>query len=281
MSHLNTHSDGSILTIELNNPSKKNPLTFPLLGELVHQLEVAANEGKKVAIIKGSGDSFSAGYNIDPGAKTDYVADHRIDADASRLSALSNLLRSIRNAPIAVISQIHGYCVAGGTDLLLSSDIAICAHDAKIGVPNVRSLGITLMSTVWPLLIGPAKSKLMMFTGDLIDGWLAEEWGLAALSVAPEKLESTVLAVARRVALMPSDMLQISKLAMNRALDTAGTDQMLRSAVELDAMAHFSSTAIKFWQHANSRGLKSALSERDQPFSKDSILEIIRQQRQH
>lgn len=256
----------SIALLTLKNPAKKNPLSLVVLDEILSHLVAAGSVGAKVAVVRGSGDSFSAGYNLDPSSRVDYAGASGIVNDVAQLQRLADRLKAIRQSPLPLLSQVHGYCFAGGTDLMLASDIAIAASDARIGVPNVRSLGISLLSTLWPLHMGPMRAKMMMLTGDWISGAQAEQWGLVGLSVPAGELEQSVMALAQRIALLPTDLAQSVKRATNRAFDTVGVDQLVAAAVEIDTIAHFSAPVVHFWQSAREAGLKSALKAREAPF---------------
>src|SRR5690606_26365827 len=137
---------------------------------------------------------------------------------------------------------------------------------ARIGMPNVRGLGISLLSTLWPLYVGPMRTKLMMFTGDLISGAQAERWGLVAASVPEAELEQAVQELALRIAQVPPSLLRATKLASNRAFERHGHDELIRDAVDIDTMVHFTDPISEFWQRAREEGMKAALRERDAGF---------------
>jgi enoyl-CoA hydratase len=158
---------------------------------------------------------------------------------------------------------------------MLASDVAIAAQTARIGVPNVRGLGISLFSTVWPDKIGAMRTKLMRFTGDLVSGKQAEAWGLVALATRDEDLERISRRIAVRISLLPADALAAVKLAANRASDLAGVENMVRSAVEIDAIAHVTETTTEFWRSARADGLKFALRQRDSVYDGDGLSSII------
>lgn len=258
-------ADG-IARLTLENPAKKNPLSLAVLDDILAHLQRAEADGARVAVVRGAGDSFCAGYNLDPSGRVDYASANGIVDDVKQLQRLADRLKAIRQSPLPLIAQVHGYCFAGGTDLMLASDVAIVAQDAKIGVPNVRSLGISLLSTLWPLAMGPMRAKMMMFTGDWISGAQAERWAMVGLAVPAEELEPSVMALARRIAGMPVDLVKPVKRAMNRAFDMIGVDQLVAAAVEIDAISHFSSPVVDFWKMAREDGLKTALRAREQPF---------------
>lgn len=275
MTTLTQQQAGSVLTLQLNNPSKKNPLSATLYTEIADAIRNGEKDGAKVVVIKGSGDAFSAGYNLDPNSRADYASSNGIVPDVEQLRKLATLLKVIRRSSLPVISQVHGYCFAGGTDLMLASDISVVADDAKVGVPNVRSLGITILSSSWPMLIGPMRAKLMMFTGDWISGKQAAEWGLAALSQPADELESAVGVIAQRISEVPLDMLKVAKMTLNRSAEIGGFDSIIDAAVELDAIAHFSEPVVNFWKHSREEGLRAALKGREAPFPGNVLTKLL------
>jgi len=275
MSLVDLEVRGGVALLTLENPAKKNPLSLAVLDAIVAHLGTAGAAGAKVAVVRGSGDSFSAGYNLDPTSRVDYAGASGIVDDVAQLQRLADRLKAIRQSPLPLLSQVHGYCFAGGTDLMLASDIAIAADDAKIGVPNVRSLGISLLSTLWPLHMGPMRAKMMMLTGDWVSGAQAERWGLVGASVPAAELETCVMELAQRIALLPTDLAQAVKRATNRAFDTIGVDQLMAAAVEIDTIAHFSAPVVGFWQSAREAGLKAALKNREAPFEGNVLAGLL------
>jgi len=272
---IQTEKRGRVHSIRLSNPQKRNPLSADVLTEILGALNEAQKLGASVAVISGAGEAFSSGYTLGAEGRSDYVGSNAILDDVARLRQLAGLLLAIHKHPIVTIAQVHGFCVAGGTDLMLVCDVAVAAHSARIGLPNVRSLGISLLSTVWPLLVGPMRAKLMMYTGDLIRGAQAEEWGLVGLSAPDGALEEVVTKLADRFSLMSGDLLKANKLASNRALEVIGIEQLISSAVEIDTIAHFSRPVIDFWRSVEGVGLKNALKERDKPYAENDLSTLI------
>ncbi len=254
-----------IASITLNRPDKLNALSIELQEELVQALkEVESDTDVRVAIIKGAGRAFSAGYDIEPGGTVAY-RERTILADRSRLEAVAARWLSLWECSKPVIAQVHGLCLAGGTDMALLADVVVAAEDAKIGHPGVRGIG-TQLTQMWAYLVGPMRAKMLMLTGDTITGKQAAEWGLVAAAVPPERLEEEVLRLARRMAAIPVELLSINKLVINRVLENMGLKQSIRSACELDSISHFTPPVKEFWEILNSQGLKAALKWRDRDF---------------
>jgi enoyl-CoA hydratase len=166
-----------------------------------------------------------------------------------------------------VIARIHGYCVAGGTDLALLSDIIVAAQDAHIGFPPVRAMGGP-PAHMWTYLVGPQWAKYMLLTGEFVTGAEAERIGLVWKSVPLDELEETVEELADRLAMVPTDLLAGNKRSVNLALEMMGARTMQRLAAEMDARMHVSPAWKTGAAAAVARSLKSALEWRDGPLRK-------------
>lgn len=254
--------------IVLNRPNKLNALSVELQEELVKAVGIAEQDsGIRVIIIKGAGRAFSAGYDIDPASTVAYRQRNILD-DRKRLIDVARRWMTIWYCQKPIIAQIHGICLAGGTDMALLADVAIASEDSQMGHPGVRGLGTTL-TQMWAYLIGPMRAKMMLLTGDTISGKQAAEWGLIAKAVARDKLEEEVIRLANRMAAIPAELLCINKLAVNRILETMGLKQCIMASCELDSISHFTPPVIQFWEIVNSQGLKQALKWRDREFKED------------
>jgi enoyl-CoA hydratase len=274
---VSTDYQDSICTIKLCNGEKRNPLSREAQDGILASLEDARRCRAKVVIIKGDGPAFCSGYNLDPSSRTAYIESPDILTDLAGLRRSAEFLLQVRRYPMPILAQVHGHCLAGGTDLMLATDIAIASKSARIGVPNVRSLGISLLSTLWPIYIGPMRSKLLFFTGDWISGEQAEKWGLVALSIAEQELDAAVTKIAQRISLLPKDLLETMKLAGNRAFETIGVDQLVAAALEIDVIAHFSPSVKDFWQEVKHNGLTPSLRKRDEPFREGNLSALLEQ----
>jgi enoyl-CoA hydratase len=259
--------EDKVFRLTLNRPEKLNALSQKLLHELELVMdEFDSNSDATVLIIRGAGRAFSAGYDIAgtqrPGATfsvtTDRLALHRTIERWQRLWSLSK----------PTIAQVHGYCLAGGTELAGHCDIVFASEDAVFGHPAGRSLGILPTLSMWPVLMGPRKTKEYFFTGDLMSAKEALEWHLVNRVFAREKLEEETLAYARRVALVPAELLMLHKAAVNRYLDILGIRAAEQSSADLDALAHQTDTVRNWMRSSREKGLRAALTERDRPFAK-------------
>jgi enoyl-CoA hydratase len=163
------------------------------------------------------------------------------------------------------IAQVHGYCLAGGTDVALLCDMIIAADDATFGFPAARSMG-ALPNNMWLYNIGPQWAKRLTMTGDSITGAEAQQLGLVMKAVPPEDLEAEVEQLADRLALIDPDVLTVNKRVINVGLELMGARTLQRLALEYDVRGHNAAAAKAFFGTAAKEGLRRALKDRDAPF---------------
>ncbi len=266
--------------ITLNRPEKLNALSRQLQSEL-RQALVDADEDDRVhcVILRGAGRAFSAGYDLTPDRRLEgetaaerdqyaevYRRSQAFDDDTWRMEQAQHDRMTIFDMHKPVIGQIHGYCVAGGTDLVLLCDIVVAAADTQIGFPPVRAMGGP-PAHMWTYLVGPQWAKYMLLSGEFIDGTTAERIGLVWKSVPGEDLEETVEELADRLAMVHPDFLSGNKRSVNLALELMGARTMQRLASEMDARMH-TSPGMDDWRTRNrEQGLKEALAWRDGRFA--------------
>lgn len=264
-------SDG-IGRVRLNRPEKLNALSRELQDELVDCLERADDDRDvRVMTLQGNGRAFCAGYDITPPStpEAQAVAQEQRDnirSDIHRMKRTPNTMNSILNLSKPVIVGVHGYCIAGGTDLAMHCDIIIAADDAQIGFPPVRSMG-TPPTHMWTYMVGPQWAKWFLLTGESVSGTRAEELGLVWKSVPGEGLDAAVEDLARTMARIPWELLAANKSIVNKAMDLMGRTTLQHIAAETDAIAHQAPIVKEFSRMAREEGLKAALEWRDSPFS--------------
>jgi enoyl-CoA hydratase len=160
---------------------------------------------------------------------------------------------------------VHGFCVAGGTDLALCSDLLVIASDAKIGYPPARVWG-SPTTALWAYRLGAQRAKRLLFTGDCLTGTEALEWGLAIEAPAPEQLDEQAEALVQRIARMPINQLRMMKLLVNESLHAQGLHAVQTLGVLLDGAARHTPEGYAFQARAMRDGFKAAVSARDRPF---------------
>lgn len=259
--------DGGIARITLNRPEKLNALSRQLQDELTAATNAAdADDDIHVIVIKGNGRAFSAGYDITP--RQESAEERRqmtVRRDIQNLRRTQGRWDALLNLGKPVVAQIHGYCLAGGTDLALHCDFIIAAEDATIGFPAVRAMG-SPPTHMWTYLVGPQWAKYMIMTGNSVDGKTAERIGLVWKSVPAAQLDAAVEELAQTLAKVPTDLLIANKSIVNKALDHMGRAMVEQLAAENDAVAHLAPAVEEFRRASREQGLKAALDQRDSPF---------------
>jgi len=256
-----------VFRITLNRPEKLNAMSPGLLAEFDRALaEFEGNHEASVLIIRGAGRAFCAGYDLNAGGGSGRP--YTITEDRWAMRKLVERWQRLWNLPKPTIAQVHGYCLAGATELAGHCDIVFAAEDAQFGHPAGRTLGVLPTLSMWPYLIGMRRTKEFLFTGDSMTAAQALEYGLVNRVFPRARLEEEVLAYARRVAKVPVDMLSLHKAATNRFVELMGIYAAEQSASEFDAIAHQTTTAKTETKKMRERGVKEAFRERDGSFAK-------------
>ncbi|HYM16738.1 MAG TPA: crotonase/enoyl-CoA hydratase family protein [Dehalococcoidia bacterium] len=271
-------TEGGKARITLNRPEKLNALSMKLQRELNAALWEADNDTAiHVIILRGAGRAFSAGYDLtplqSPARRADkdeaYTSVYRgvasFEDDAWQLERQQRERLALWDVHKPVIAQIHGYCLAGGTDLALLCDIVVAADDAVIGFPPVRAMG-SPVGHMWTYLVGPQWAKYFLLTGDSVSGREAAEIGLVWRSVPADALEAEVEALASKMEMIEVELLAPNKRIVNVALEMMGARTIQRMAAEMDARAHQAPAVREFGRLAMTEGLKAALEWRDRKF---------------
>ncbi len=257
--------------IIFNRPEKLNALSGELLMELNEALWEADNDVEVHAVVvRGQGRAFSAGYDLTPrprsnGEDSRHRGARAFDDDTWQLERAQRLRMAIFDMHKPVIAQVHGYCLAGGTDIALLCDMVIAADDAVFGFPPARDLG-ALPNNMWLYNVGPQWAKRLTLTGDTITGAEAAKIGLVLKSVPADLLEREVEGLLDRLALIDPALLSANKRIINVGLELMGARTLQRLACENDARAHLASSAREFQVTAREQGLRAALQARDKKF---------------
>lgn len=276
--HLIYEVDRGRARITLNRPEKLNALSLELQQELNDALwEADADTNVHAVILRGAGRAFSAGYDLTPMSRPressederGYTAVYRgratFDDDAWGLERAQRLRMALFDMHKPVVAQIHGYCLAGGTDVALLCDMVIASDDCVIGFPPARSMG-ALPNQMWLYNIGPQWAKRLLLTGDTVTGQEAAKLGLVLKSVPGDMLEAEVEGLVDRMAMIDTDLLTANKRIINVGLELMGARTLQRLAAENDARAHLAPSVREFGRIAREEGLKAALHWRDARF---------------
>jgi enoyl-CoA hydratase len=278
--------DGGSARIVLNRPEKRNALTDTLLRELHDALWEADLDRRVHAVsLSGAGTCFSAGYDLRGDGhghygSSDAVTDHTardgttFDDDSWYLERSQRLRMVLFDMHKPVIAKVHGYCLAGGTDVALLCDIVIAATDSAFGFPPARNLG-TLPNNMWLYNCGPQWAKRITMTGDLISGEDAAKIGLVMKAVSPDLLDREVDGLLARLALIDPDLLSANKRIINLGLELMGARTLQRLAAENDARGHLARPAQPFRELLHELGPAQAFKVRDAPFG-DGVVRVDR-----
>jgi len=264
-----------ISKITLNRPEKLNALSSQLRSEIVDAVKDSErDDGINVIVVKGAGRAFSAGYDVGGTnqlmGKEEYMSRRheqtiRRDID-SMLSEVVDVWNTLWKCRKPIISQVHGYCLAGGTDFVLHTDIIVCTEDAQFGYPAVRAMG-SPPTHMWTYLVGPQWAKYILLTGLSVDGKTAERIGLVWKAVPADKLEEEVSRLAETIAKVPYGLLALHKRIVNISLEMMGRSLVQQLAAEGDAIGHLDPTVIEFNEIAATQGIKAAFEWRDSKFN--------------
>ncbi|WP_308014981.1 enoyl-CoA hydratase-related protein [Nocardia coffeae] len=256
--NLRIEHNGPVSWIVLDRPGSANALSNELLDEFSDALDALATGGGPIVGIRGAGKGFSAGYDIGQVGKVVSVPDPV--ADRERLARNVNRYLAIWDHPKPVIAAVHGYCIAGATQMCVFADITLVAEDARIGEPAIP-LGGGYIAPLWAPLVGPKRAKELAFVpGNAIDGTTAVEWGWANHAVPEKDLVSVTEDLAARMARTPSDILRIKKLSINKSMEAMGVRTAAQGGAEMDALLHLSPSVAEVRAFVAEVGLKAAVA---------------------
>jgi len=251
--------------ITLNRPEKRNALSNALRGEIfdcLHNNDV--DPDVRVTIIRGAGKCFSAGYELGGGNAGQELPWYTPGGDGHWPRHVTAGWMSIWELGKPVIAQVHGYCLAGGSELATCCDLVYMADDAQMGYPAVRFGVPDNHFHTW--FVGMRKAMEMMLTGDSISGVEAARLGWANASVPAAELEAKVLEMAKRIASVPADLVQLNKRVVHRQMEIMGLHTGIRVGSELCALGTHQKSMHEFLKATREKGLTGALQQRDEPF---------------
>ena len=200
--------------------------------------------------------------NHDPAGTWDPMVDYAM------MSRFNRGFASLLHANKPTVAKLHGFAVAGGSDIALFADQIICADDVRIGYPPTRVWGVPAAG-MWAHRVGDARAKRMLFTGECIDGRTAADWGLAVESWPADELDERTEALVEKIALLPVNQLMMVKLALNSALLAQGVATSGMVSTVFDGISRHTREGYAFQQRAATVGFREAVRERDEAFGDD------------
>jgi enoyl-CoA hydratase len=283
---------GRVARITFNRPAQGNAITPDTPLDLAHAVERADLDPRvHVMVVSGRGSGFCGGYDLSLFAEQDMaearsqdhgrtgtVLDPVVQArnhdpsrtwdpmvDYAMMSRFNRGFASLLHANKPTVAKLHGFCVAGGTDIALFADQVIAAADTKIGYPPTRVWGIPAAG-MWAHRLGDQRAKRLLFTGDTITGAEAAEWGLAIEAPDPDELDERTEILLARIARMPLNQLVMAKLALNAPLLAQGVATSGMVSTVFDGIARHTREGHGFVARAATAGFRQAVRDRDGPF---------------
>jgi enoyl-CoA hydratase len=251
--------------VTLNRPEKRNALNHALRGGIVSALRDAdADPEVRVMIVRGAGKCFSSGYELGAGNEGQEFPWYTPGGDGHWPRHVTQGWMSIWELGKPVIAQVHGYCLAGGSELATCCDLVYMAEDAQMGYPAVRFGVPDNHFHAW--FVGMRKAMEMMVTGDSINGIEAAQLGWANAAVPADQLEAKVLDVAKRITQVPPDLVQLNKRVVHRQMEIMGLHTGIRAGSELCALGTHQKSMHEFLKKMREGGLTEAFQQRDKPF---------------
>jgi enoyl-CoA hydratase len=264
-----------IARITLDRPERYNAIA-PETPRLLREAVERANADDEVhgIVLEGAGEAFCAGYDLQRAESSEGTDDDTPwdpMQDYQMMKSNTEDFMSLFHSYKPTICKVHGYAVAGGSDIALCADVVVMAESAEIGYPPARIWGCPT-TAMWVYRIGPEKAKRMLLTGDLITGVEAAEMGLVLEAVPDSELDTRVSELASRIASIPQNQLMMQKLMINQAYENMGLETTQMIATLFDGIARHTPEGEWFADRMREVGFQQAVDERD---SGDPIDELI------
>lgn len=252
--------DDAFATVTLNRPDKLNSMNGTMIEELDRAVAEAPKAGLRALVLTGAGRAFTTGYDLNSD-------DFELDAEGWRDNVAGNIekLLAIWKAPIPIVAAVNGYALAGGLELMMCCDLAVAAEDALLGEPEVRHASAP-PSLMMPWLVPMRHTRLLMYTGDLVDGREAERIHLVNRAVPRERLMPEVRRLARKLARMPQPAIKMAKAALNHQQTTAGLPSSFAYNMETTATLHATEEGRRWMRMLKEMPLGEFLRIREAPF---------------
>jgi enoyl-CoA hydratase len=254
----------------LNRPARLNAINEQMPADIRAAVEWAnANDEVHVIVVEGAGKGFCGGYDL--GEFAEQQNDHPCQqesypwdpmVDYAQMKRYTEDFMSLWRSAKPTLAKVHGAAVAGGSDIALCCDLLVMADDARIGYMPTRVWGCPT-TAMWTYRLGPMRAKQLMFTGDVLDGRTAAEWGLANAAVPAAELEPAAMALANRIAGVPRSHLAMHKLVVNQVMLNMGLEQTQMLATLFDGITRHNPEGLWFRRHAQQAGFKAAVEWRD------------------
>ncbi|HJR26946.1 MAG TPA: crotonase/enoyl-CoA hydratase family protein [Acidimicrobiales bacterium] len=266
--------DGAVRHLVLCRPDELNTITVGLRDELDAALTAAERDrAVKVVLVRAEGRAFCAGFGLDWSTVSQATAEQRPErvwdtvADVQMIGTFGNTFAKLHTISKPTIAAVQGWCIAGGTDMILNADLIVAGESARFGYPPARVWGVPEAPWVWVARLGLERAKRYLFTGDELTATEAAATGMILECVPDDELQSHASALAQRMALLPLNQLQMMKWMLNdvaRHQYQPDTSRLL--GFVFDGVARHTQEGLDFVARAQEIGWREAVRERDRPF---------------
>ena len=266
--------DGGVRHLVLCRGDQYNTITPQLRDELAGSLDAADRDDRvRVVLLRAEGPAFCAGFGLDWSTAGQAVIDQAPErawdtvADVRMISTFGSTFAKLHTISKPTVAAVQGWCVAGGTDMVLNADVIVAGASAVFGYPPARVWGIPEAPWVWVARLGLERAKRYLFTGDEIPAPVAAEVGMILECVPDDELEGRARELAGRMALLPLNQLQMLKWSLNEvARHQYEPDASRLLGFIFDGVARHTQEGLDFVARAGDVGWREAIRERDRPF---------------
>ncbi len=271
MTAIRTETDAGVRSIVFARPAEYNTITPAFRDELAAAIDAAdADRAVRVILLRAEGPAFCAGYGLDwstVAQATEEERERRWDsvADLRMMGRFVDAYMKLWYAAKPTIAAVQGWCIGGGTDMVLCADIVIAGEGATFGYPPARVWG-TPTTAMWVYRMGLEKAKRYLLTGDEIPAPEAARIGLILEAVPDADLQAHAMGFARRMAKLPTNQLVMLKMLCNQTAENMGLSSSRTLGTLFDGVARHTQEGLDFVARAQDVGFRHAVRERDDPF---------------
>jgi len=284
-STLRTHTEDGVFVITLSRAKEYNTITPALRDELAMAIDAGdAARDAHVIMLRADGPAFCAGYGLDWSTAAQARAQEQATAGGERgdageprgrvwdsvadmgmIGGFVDTYMKLWYARKPTVAAVQGWCIGGGTDMVLCADVIIAAEHASFGYPPSRVWG-TPTTAMWVYRMGLEQAKRYLLTGDEIQAPEAARIGLILECVPDDDLQVHALAFAKRMARVPTNQLVMLKLLCNQTVENMGFASSRQLGALFDGIARHTQEGLDFVGRAGEVGFRQAVRERDDPF---------------
>jgi enoyl-CoA hydratase len=273
MAAIRIEDDGAVRHLVLCRPAEFNTITPELRDELSAALDDAdRSKTVKVVLVRAEGRAFCAGFGLD-WSTASQATNENVErvwdsmADLMMIGRFADAFAKLHSITKPTVAAVQGWCIAGGTDMILNADVIIAGESATFGYPPARVWGTPEATWVWVARLGLERAKRYLFTGDEIRAADAARMGMILECVPDDELLVRATALARRMALMPMNQLQMMKVLTNDVAKQLYAPDRSRLVSSLfDGVARHTQEGLDFVARAQEIGWREVVRERDAPF---------------